>query len=70
MLDPAADAPLALDHSVDVTLASGPEGGLTAEELEQLAAASFVAVGLGPRVLRAETAPTIAVALIRAATRS
>jgi 16S rRNA U1498 N3-methylase RsmE len=30
----------------------------------------FTRLGLGPRVLRAETAPVVAVALIRAATRS
>jgi len=69
VLDPAADAVLS-PVGDDVTIASGPEGGLTAGELEQLAAAEFVGVGLGPRVLRAETAPPIAVALIRAATRS
>lgn len=70
VLDPAADAPLALGAAHDVTIASGPEGGLTARELEDLAAAGFTAVGLGPRVLRAETAPTIAVALIRHASRT
>lgn len=70
VLDPAADAPLTITDAVDLTIVSGPEGGLTAEELGQLARAGFLAVGLGPRVLRAETAPTIAVALIRAATRS
>ncbi len=70
VLDPAADAPLTISDAADLTIASGPEGGLTAEELGQLARAGFLAVGLGPRVLRAETAPTIAVALIRAATRS
>lgn len=70
VLDPSSDGVLAIDNPTDVTIASGPEGGLTAAELEQLAAAGFVAVGLGPRVLRAETAPTIAVALIRAASRS
>ncbi len=36
---------------------SGPEGGLTADEEEAARAAGFVAVNLGPRVLRAETAP-------------
>jgi 16S rRNA (uracil1498-N3)-methyltransferase len=52
----------------DVTIASGPEGGLAPDELRQLAA--FMSVGLGPRILRAETAPVVAVALVRAATRS
>ena len=36
---------------------SGPEGGFTAEEEAAAGAAGFVAVDLGPRVLRAETAP-------------
>jgi 16S rRNA (uracil1498-N3)-methyltransferase len=70
VLDPASDAGLALDAGAadDVTIASGPEGGLTPGERDQLAA--FAPLGLGPRVLRADTAPVIAVALIRAATRS
>lgn len=36
---------------------SGPEGGLTAAEEDAALAAGFVVAGLGPRVLRAETAP-------------
>jgi 16S rRNA (uracil1498-N3)-methyltransferase len=36
---------------------SGPEGGLTAAEEQAALAAGFTAAGLGPRVLRAETAP-------------
>ncbi len=70
VLDPASDTPLATSAAVDVTIASGPEGGLTPLELDQLAKAGFGALGLGPRILRAETAPMIAVALIRAATQS
>lgn len=72
-LDPASDGELSrlpLEGAAEVTVASGPEGGLAPAELEQLARAGFVSVGLGPRVLRAETAPVVAVALIRAATRS
>ena len=36
---------------------SGPEGGLTDAEEKAAAAAGFQAVSLGPRVLRADTAP-------------
>jgi 16S rRNA (uracil1498-N3)-methyltransferase len=75
VLDPASDAALALALDTgggadddDVTIVSGPEGGLTAGERDQLA--GFAPLGLGPRVLRADTAPVVAVALIRAATRS
>ncbi|MEO8554974.1 MAG: RsmE family RNA methyltransferase [Kofleriaceae bacterium] len=50
----------------DLTIASGPEGGFSPVELSQLETARFVGLGLGPQTLRAETAPVIAVALIRA----
>ena len=73
VLDPAGDGELArlpLGETTEVTVVSGPEGGLSPGELEQLARAGFAPVGLGPRVLRAETAPVVAVALIRAVTRS
>lgn len=35
----------------------GPEGGLSPAEVASLQAAGFTAVGLGPRILRTETAP-------------
>ena len=41
----------------DVTMLSGPEGGLTTLEEDAAKASGFVAITLGPRVLRAETAP-------------
>lgn len=68
VLDPTSDAPLDAVSATDVTLISGPEGGLSPEELELLA--GFTSVGLGPRILRAETAPVIATAIIRAQTRT
>jgi 16S rRNA (uracil1498-N3)-methyltransferase len=46
----------------EVTLLSGPEGGLTAMEEDAAAARGWQAVRLGPRVLRAETAPLAALA--------
>jgi len=68
VLDPTSDAALDAAGAIDITIVSGPEGGLAPDEYDRLA--GFVPVGLGPRVLRAETAPVVAVALIRAATRS
>lgn len=41
----------------------GPEGGFSAAEAQRAAAAGFRVIGLGPRILRAETAAVIAVAL-------
>lgn len=72
VLDPGSEqrALPALPADRPVAIASGPEGGLTPSELEALIAAGFSPLGLGPRVLRAETAPMIAVALVRAATQS
>ncbi|WP_409301767.1 16S rRNA (uracil(1498)-N(3))-methyltransferase [Peribacillus sp. SCS-155] len=35
----------------------GPEGGLTDTEIKKLTDAGFIACGLGPRILRTETAP-------------
>jgi 16S rRNA (uracil1498-N3)-methyltransferase len=69
VLDPGAER-AAISPADDITIISGPEGGLAPDELDALAAAGFASLGLGPRVLRAETAPVIAVALVRAATNS
>jgi 16S rRNA (uracil1498-N3)-methyltransferase len=44
------------------TLLSGPEGGLTVDEEAAARAAGFRPLSLGPRVLRAETAPLMALA--------
>lgn len=41
----------------------GPEGGFTAREAEHAAAAGFEVIGLAPRILRAETAAIVALAL-------
>ena len=44
----------------------GPEGGFTEEEIDQLCADGVVAVSLGPRVLRTETAGPAAIAALQA----
>jgi 16S rRNA (uracil1498-N3)-methyltransferase len=45
-------------------LLSGPEGGLDGQEEAAAREAGFVPVSLGPRVLRADTAPLAALALL------
>ncbi|MGN1400744.1 MAG: 16S rRNA (uracil(1498)-N(3))-methyltransferase [Bacillus sp. (in: firmicutes)] len=47
-----------------VMIVFGPEGGLTDSEVGQLKGAGFIACGLGPRILRTETAPLYALAAV------
>jgi len=54
--DAAASGPIA-----DAEIAIGPEGGFAADELEAFRVAGYSRVGLGPRVLRTETAAIAAV---------
>jgi len=42
----------------------GPEGGFSKDEIDALKANNFIVCGLGPRILRAETAPLYALAAI------
>lgn len=53
------------DRGATVTVVTGPEGGLTPDEVAALVARGGRAVALGRRVLRAETAPVaVAAALL------
>jgi 16S rRNA (uracil1498-N3)-methyltransferase len=65
-LDPGAPVPLgqAIDGSAAYTIAVGPEGGWTDEELSTLRARGAVSVNLGPRILRARLAPIVAAAIL------
>jgi 16S rRNA (uracil1498-N3)-methyltransferase len=67
LLDPVAAATLAdLSPPVHaVTLLAGPEGGLTETERARARRAGFTPVRLGPRILRAETAPLAALAAMQ-----
>ncbi|CAM3945012.1 16S rRNA (uracil(1498)-N(3))-methyltransferase [Lederbergia lenta] len=47
-----------------VLLVFGPEGGMTEKEANELHAHGFILCGLGPRILRTETAPLYALAAI------
>ncbi len=48
----------------EVAMLVGPEGGLSTAEVETAAAAGFIAVGLGPRILRADTAAVAGAAIL------
>lgn len=50
-----------------LTLLVGPEGGFAASEVAAAREHGFVSVGIGPRILRVETAALVAVALTQSA---
>ncbi|MBE9219848.1 16S rRNA (uracil(1498)-N(3))-methyltransferase [Dolichospermum flos-aquae] len=50
----------------EIIIAIGPEGGWTDQELEIAVRSGFVAISLGCRILRAVTAPIVAISLIAA----
>ena len=51
----------------ECTIAIGPEGGWSPRDREQLVAAGYEGLKLGPRVLRTETAGIAAIAALQAA---
>ena len=70
VLDPVAENKLS-DLSIEgdsISIMVGPEGGFTNEELEKVRANGVLAVSLGPRVLRTETAGPAAIAVLQAKT--
>lgn len=74
---PQGSLKLVLDHRADLALPSlsrpegevviltGPEGGLSTEELDLVRDRGFTTVRLGPRVMRTETAPLAALAALQ-----
>ena len=65
----ATQAPQArAKESTSLVAFFGPEGGIAPEEIEQLTAAGYQCAGLGPRILRAETAPLYLLAALSFAT--
>ncbi len=68
LLDPVADGSIATTHAIGdaCVLAVGPEGGWSPRDREQLHAAGFIGLRLGPRILRTETAGIAAIAALQA----
>ena len=53
-------------RSSRVYLLIGPEGGLTEAEISAAERQGFIGIKLGPRILRTETAPIVALGLLQA----
>ena len=67
VLDPRADQGLSslAPANQNIVLLVGPEGGFADEEIKAAISAGFTNVRFGQRVLRAETAPVAAIAVIQ-----
>ena len=67
MLSPDAATPMKLKPCAErVVLLVGAEGGFAPSEYEAAEASGFEPVSLGPRILRTETAPVAALAVLQA----
>ncbi len=55
-----------LESRRDLSISIGPEGGWTSEEIQTAIDAGFEAVSLGRRILRAVTAPIVALSIVAA----
>jgi 16S rRNA (uracil1498-N3)-methyltransferase len=66
MLDPQGTTGIDTLSTVDsLTVLTGPEGGFTDEEKAAAQAAGFALIKLGTRILRSETAPLAALAVLQ-----
>ncbi|GFM83028.1 ribosomal RNA small subunit methyltransferase E [Pseudomonas cichorii] len=63
VLHPVAEALTSHEKPTTLAFLIGPEGGLNDAEVEQAREAGFHAARLGPRVLRTETAPVVALSV-------
>jgi 16S rRNA (uracil1498-N3)-methyltransferase len=66
VLDPGGPPVFGVPVQAPITLALGPEGGLDESEKAELKNAGFIAVSLGPGILRFETAGAAGIAIARA----
>jgi len=66
ILDPTGKTSLTqLELADELCLVTGPEGGFSEAELESARQSGFAVARLGPRILRAETAPLAALAIVQ-----
>jgi 16S rRNA (uracil1498-N3)-methyltransferase len=66
LLEPGGEQRLTASQALtDIQLLIGPEGGFSAQEVAQARASNCEIMRLGPRVLRTETAPVAALAILQ-----
>lgn len=65
IMQPGADQPLRQDNPSTVALLVGPEGGFSDLEVQFANKAGFDSISLGPRILRTETAPLVAISILQ-----
>jgi 16S rRNA (uracil1498-N3)-methyltransferase len=53
------------DRPAAVSIFTGPEGGFSEAEVALARGAGLIAAGLGRRILRAQTAPLVAAAIVQ-----
>ena len=65
ILEPSANSALSSSNieMEEICMLSGPEGGFSPKELLLAEAHGFKPVSLGPRILRTETAPIVALSI-------
>ena len=63
VLHPVAEPWASHPRPASLAMLIGPEGGLSEDEVQQAMARGFHAARLGPRVLRTETAPVVALSV-------
>ncbi|MEK7386876.1 MAG: RsmE family RNA methyltransferase, partial [candidate division NC10 bacterium] len=61
----AANLPASLPRDARVHLLIGPEGGLSRDEVDAARARAWKVVGVGPRILRTETAGPAIIAILQ-----
>jgi 16S rRNA (uracil1498-N3)-methyltransferase len=65
VMQPGTAQPLQQQPANSVALLVGPEGGFSEQEIAAATAAAFDSISLGPRILRTETAPLVAISILQ-----
>jgi len=65
IMQPGTNQPFQQSKPATVALLVGPEGGFSELEVQSANKAGFDSISLGPRILRTETAPLVAISILQ-----